>query len=406
MRKSNFHKGYKTTAFLKPPHHHNDPDLTWNVTKYKFRELMLPADKIWTPQLSVDNAINTEIKPLSSDLMVYNDGTVEHSVVMFTTVICEISLYTYPFVQDSCVVALNGWQHRWCGLRVRFGNVSTTGSSHGEWKTIDVALTQMRGRGDRNFLSVTVTINPFGPTVTLILPSILIMIADLISFALPSLGGERNSFKVTLVLSFTMFLLILTDHLPDDGRCSPLLRYHFCFCLVSLVVSMLLSMLSTRIADDGSLVPSRCIKSRREKKNRKDSLDHERDAISSVTVTKSAESILNDAAIKRITAFVENMEEELREKDARQSLANTVDKFCFWGFFILYVIYSICIISYAQADFCKVNNLEFWETDFWESGEYFNESNYNDSYYYYDYYYWYDQGYYPSYLNQTQNYTE
>lgn len=56
------------------------------------------------------------------------------------------------------------------------------------------------------------------------LPSILIILADMISFSLPLTGGERNSFKVTLVLSFTMFLVILNDILPGDSQCSPVIR--------------------------------------------------------------------------------------------------------------------------------------------------------------------------------------
>lgn len=66
--------------------------------------------------------------------------------------------------------------------------------------------------------------NPFKAMVSLVLPSALIMIADLVSFALPLEAGKRSSFKITLVLSFSMFLLILTDYLPSSGSCSPLIR--------------------------------------------------------------------------------------------------------------------------------------------------------------------------------------
>lgn len=62
--------------------------------------------------------------------------------------------------------------------------------------------------------------NPF---ITLLLPSILLILADMVSFALPLRCGERNSFKVTLVLSFTMFLLILNDQLPGDSECGPII---------------------------------------------------------------------------------------------------------------------------------------------------------------------------------------
>jgi hypothetical protein len=63
--------------------------------------------------------------------------------------------------------------------------------------------------------------NPF---LSLVLPSILIIVADVVSFSLPLGGGERISFKVTLVLSFIMFLIILNDLLPGGGQCSPIIR--------------------------------------------------------------------------------------------------------------------------------------------------------------------------------------
>lgn len=71
---------------------------------------------------------------------------------------------------------------------------------------------------------VSLSIKFLNPFITLMLPSILIVLADIISFALPLGGGERNSFKVTLVLSFTMFLLILNNVLPGDSQCSPIIR--------------------------------------------------------------------------------------------------------------------------------------------------------------------------------------
>ena len=70
---------------------------------------------------------------------------------------------------------------------------------------------------------VSLNLKHTNPFITLLLPSILIILADVVSFALPLGGGERNSFKVTLVLSFTMFLIILNNQLPGDSQCSPII---------------------------------------------------------------------------------------------------------------------------------------------------------------------------------------
>ncbi|TSK87574.1 5-hydroxytryptamine receptor 3A [Bagarius yarrelli] len=238
----------------------NDPDLAWSEKEYNFSEIMLPVDTIWTPDLTVDNAVKTEVMPVSTDILVRRDGSVQHAIQLYTTVVCGINLFNYPFVKDECPVALNGWKDKGCGLRFIYGSVSPVGSSRGEWLTLAVALYQNKQNLDRNYLSVTMSINPFNTIVTLILPSVLIMLADLGSFALPLDGGKRSSFKITLVLSFTMSLLILTEHLPDTGLCSPMIRYHFCFCLIVLVLSLLTSMMSSRIAETGTIFPCGCSK--------------------------------------------------------------------------------------------------------------------------------------------------
>ncbi|XP_072550470.1 5-hydroxytryptamine receptor 3A-like [Salminus brasiliensis] len=335
-----------------------DPDLAWSDPKYKFTELMLPVDKIWTPDLTVDNAVKTTVKPVSTDILVRQDGTVEHSIQMYTTVVCAINLFNYPFVYDACPVALNGWSQSSCGLRFQYGSISTVGSSRGEWQTVSVELRGDKDKLDRNYLYVTMSINPFNTIVTLILPSVLIMLADLVSFALPLEGGKRSSFKITLVLSFTMSLLILTDHLPDTGLCSPLIRYHFCFCLVVLVVSLLASMIFTRIATDGSAF-SCTLPKRASDKPKSTNAKMQGLSLKSVP-TVSADVFTEKASIENIVTFLENMEKANKETKKKQNFANRFDKICFCTYFWIDVVYAICLIGITRTEFCKINNLDFW----------------------------------------------
>jgi len=52
------------------------------------------------------------VEPYSKDVQVRRDGTVTHAVVLFTTVSCEINLFSYPFVTGTCPVAINGWSQK------------------------------------------------------------------------------------------------------------------------------------------------------------------------------------------------------------------------------------------------------------------------------------------------------
>ncbi|KAG1924814.1 5-hydroxytryptamine receptor 3A [Pimephales promelas] len=355
-------KAMEMTSRIKINMEWMDPDLGWMHKRYKFSTIVLPVDKIWIPGLVLENSVDVTVEPYSKDVQVRRDGTVTHAVVLFTTVSCEINLFSYPFVTGTCPVAINGWSQKSCELKLQISdNVSSIASSGGEWQTSNVI--KHVDPSQRVYLEVELSINAFGAVVTLILPSVLIMLADLVSFALPFEGGERNSFKVTLVLSFTMFLLILNDHLPNGGNCSPLLHYHFSFCLVCLVVSMLTSIVLTRLSVEDSFLLCRRRSAKvhpsNNSKTQHDSLDQEKDI--GVITTQSGDLASEVASLQKIANFLENLEKGEEEKQRKVAFAYRLDRFCYAFFQSIYIIYVIIIISITQTDICKVNNLDFWD---------------------------------------------
>ncbi|KAJ7989803.1 hypothetical protein DPEC_G00308290 [Dallia pectoralis] len=239
-----------------------DLDLSWDTSVYPHDTVVLPVRKIWTPNLHVTNGVETTTRPGNQDLLVHSNGTVEHSVIMNTVVGCEVNLYNYPFVSDFCVIAINVWTLNDCGIFLVFGDVIKSSSHSGDWLTEAVELTAQGGRDDRNYLGVSLKMRSENPFLSLVLPSILIILADVVSYALPLDDGKRIPFKITLVLSFIMFLNILNNLLPGGGQCSPIIRKHFSFCLVVLVLSMLQSMVVTRLAKSGTVLPCSLSKSR------------------------------------------------------------------------------------------------------------------------------------------------
>ncbi|XP_062841091.1 5-hydroxytryptamine receptor 3A-like [Trichomycterus rosablanca] len=324
-----------------------DPDLAsaWSDTGCTFGELMLPVNKIWTPDLTVENAVYMSVKPISNDILVKSDGTVKNNIAMYITVVCRINLFTYPFVEGECPVAINGWSRNSCELQVKYGLVLPVGSGQGEWETVGVELSMDKNRSDHNYLHVKVSYNPFKALVSLVLPSALIMVADLVSFALPLDMGKRSSFKITLVLSFTMFLLILTDYLPNiPGPCSPLIRYHFCFCLFVLVLSMLVSMVCTKVATDGNFISFKLPKLCKPENG---------------GAMKFVDMATDGKAIEKIVDFVEKMDDKEKQAKKKKNLANKLDKISFWVYLWVDIIYGVCSIVVFNVIDCKVNN-DIW----------------------------------------------
>ncbi|XP_037544328.1 zinc-activated ligand-gated ion channel-like [Nematolebias whitei] len=334
-----------------------DPGLAWDTSVYQFDQVILPVNTIWTPELHVTNGITTDMQQGSDDLVVFSNGTVKHSVIINAAVDCEINLFNYPFAEDECPVAIQSFSAGDCGTSLHMGDVKMIDGSHGDWQT-DFAILKKQ-RDDRNYIMVGLSIKYSNPFITLLLPTILIVLADIVSFALPLKGGERNSFKITLVLSFTMFLSILNDELPGDGQCSPIIRTHFCVCLVLLVLSMLVSMLLTRVAKDGLFDLCSFFQSspQREKENSKEIKDEETRADISVVQLEVSEDTL---MLRKMVKFLEALQTNRQTETEYERIADRGDKIFSCFYFIVassYVTAMTCVMVKYK---CKVNHFDFW----------------------------------------------
>lgn len=64
---------------------------------------------------------------------------------------------------------------------------------------------------------------PINYVVNLLIPSCFLVTIDIFSFLLPPHSVDRSSFKMTLILGYTVFLLIMNDLLPVTGNQTPLI---------------------------------------------------------------------------------------------------------------------------------------------------------------------------------------
>lgn len=81
-------------------------------------------------------------------------------------------------------------------------------------------------QASHNFLphsQVVIRRRPLFYAVSLLLPSIFLMVMDIVGFYLPPDSGERVSFKITLLLGYSVFLIIVSDTLPATAIGTPLI---------------------------------------------------------------------------------------------------------------------------------------------------------------------------------------
>ncbi|KAE8294077.1 5-hydroxytryptamine receptor 3A [Larimichthys crocea] len=83
--------------------------------------------------------------------------------------------------------------------------------------------------------------------VNLLIPSCFLITVDLLSFLLPPRSVDRSLFKMTLILGYTVFLLIMNDLLPITGDTIPLMNVFLSLCMAMMVTSLLETILITNL---------------------------------------------------------------------------------------------------------------------------------------------------------------
>ena len=64
---------------------------------------------------------------------------------------------------------------------------------------------------------------PLYYVMNIMLPCLMLSLLDLLVFCLPPESGEKVSLGITVLLSFSVFLLVIADNVPQTSETAPLL---------------------------------------------------------------------------------------------------------------------------------------------------------------------------------------
>uniref|UniRef100_A0A673UXZ3 5-hydroxytryptamine receptor 3A n=1 Tax=Suricata suricatta TaxID=37032 RepID=A0A673UXZ3_SURSU len=213
-------KNQVLTTYIWYRQYWTDEFLQWNPEDFdNITKLSIPTERIWVPDILINEFVDVGKSP--SIPYVY----VRHQDI-------NISLWRLPEkVKVDKTIFMN----------------------QGEWELLAV-LTQFRefsmdssGCYAEMKFFVVIRRRPLFYTVSLILPSIFLMFMDIVGFYLPPDSGERVSFKITLLLGYSVFLIIVSDTLPATAIGTPLIGVYFIVCMALLVLSLAETILIVRL---------------------------------------------------------------------------------------------------------------------------------------------------------------
>ncbi|XP_053316337.1 5-hydroxytryptamine receptor 3A-like [Spea bombifrons] len=256
--------------------------LTWSPENCgSVEKISLPVEDIWTPDIIVYEFIDEDKSQRTPFVYVNHTGRVRYDRMLRVVSSCNLGIFNFPFDVQNCSLTFGSYMHTVKDVRLGLAlpveqilqNSLQYLETSGEWELLRIEGTpdilefgidewdiitfwvRIKGLPHCVFSSCQVVIRRRSVlyVVNLLIPSAFLMLIDILSFYLPPHSTDRASFKMTLLLGYTVFLLIMNDLLPSTANGTPLIGIYFSVCLALLVLSLLETVIITHVLHRGTL---------------------------------------------------------------------------------------------------------------------------------------------------------
>uniref|UniRef100_A0A8C4DVV4 5-hydroxytryptamine receptor 3A n=1 Tax=Dicentrarchus labrax TaxID=13489 RepID=A0A8C4DVV4_DICLA len=238
----------------------NIEGLSWDEKECGTTRISVPREKLWVPDIHITEFVDEDKSPKTPYVYLDNKGRVYDDKPIRVVSSCRLGIYTFPFDVQNCSLTFGSYLHFATDLRMIQGATSEeileesryVLQTKGEWELIDINVapsTLVLQEGSYSDIKYFIILKrrPTHYVVNLLVPSCFLIAVDLFSFLLPPESVDRASFKMTLILGYTVFLLIMNDLLPITGESTPVINVFFSLTLALMVASLLDTVVITNI---------------------------------------------------------------------------------------------------------------------------------------------------------------
>uniref|UniRef100_A0A9R1SDW6 5-hydroxytryptamine receptor 3A n=2 Tax=Cyprinus carpio TaxID=7962 RepID=A0A9R1SDW6_CYPCA len=247
----------------------NIEGLSWDPVKCGTDRISIPRKQLWRPDIIINEFIDENKVPDTYYLYLEYTGKVMDDLPFHVISSCNLDIYTFPFDIQNCTFTFNSY-HNFHFLvfsvvldvqlsfdkpvEEAFKNSLEAMTTKGEWELVDMlaqkpTIPPQEMNISRDTLTYYIVLRRRATlyVVNLLIPSCFLITVDLFSFLLPPQNVDRSAFKMTLILGYTVFLLLMNDLLPVTGNTLPLINAFFSLCLALMVASLLETILIINI---------------------------------------------------------------------------------------------------------------------------------------------------------------
>ncbi|XP_034936626.1 acetylcholine receptor subunit beta-like 2 [Chelonus insularis] len=236
-----------------------DYKLQWDPEEYGGVEMLyVPSENLWLPDIVLYNNAdgNYEVTLMTKATLKYT-GEVSWKPPAIYKSSCEINVEYFPFDEQSCLMKFGSWTYNGAQIDLKHmlqepgSNLVATGIDLSdfylsvEWDILEVPAARneeyypccLEPYSDITF-NITMRRKTLFYTVNLIIPCVGITFLTVLVFYLPSDSGEKVSLCSSILLSLTVFFLLLAEIIPPTSLAIPLLGKYLLFTMILVTLSI------------------------------------------------------------------------------------------------------------------------------------------------------------------------
>uniref|UniRef100_A0A3Q3QC94 Cholinergic receptor, nicotinic, alpha 4b n=1 Tax=Monopterus albus TaxID=43700 RepID=A0A3Q3QC94_MONAL len=231
----------------------NDYKLRWNPEEYEnVTSIRIPSEIIWRPDIVLYNNADGDfaVTHLTKAQLFY-DGRIKWMPPAIYKSSCSIDVTFFPFDQQSCKMKFGSWTYD----RAKIDLISMASDvdqmdywESGEWVIVN-AVGKYNTKKYECCAEIYADITyyfiirrlPLFYTINLIIPCLLISCLTVLVFYLPSQCGEKITLCISVLLSLTVFLLLITEIIPSTSLVIPLIGEYLLFTMIFVTLSIVIT---------------------------------------------------------------------------------------------------------------------------------------------------------------------
>ncbi|CAN7980015.1 unnamed protein product [Ixodes pacificus] len=236
-----------------------DYKLTWDPNEYGGVDMLhVPSDHIWRPDIVLYNNADGNFEvTLSTKAQLNYTGRIQWKPPAIYKSSCEIDVEYFPFDEQTCLMKFGSWTYD--GFKVDLRHVDEVPNQSlveigidltefylsVEWDILEVPAVRHEKYYtccEQPYIDITFNISmrrkTLFYTVNLIIPCMGISFLTVLVFYLPSDSGEKVALSISILLSLTVFFLLLAEIIPPASLVVPLLGKYLLFTMVLVTLSI------------------------------------------------------------------------------------------------------------------------------------------------------------------------